>query len=419
MTIAISPLDCFGYRLCPQSPLILYDYEDSSDQLHALPTVAERRMTGASRKVKPNYPIAGSHSVRSEARAKQSLLRDLLSSKVTVGAIVASGRNTFTVCLDEKLLGLVGYQGDDPSTYFARAREIKVFDLRFRSPDMWTFLQEAYEKREPVIGRIVRKKGDAYAVEVLGLTAMLPYSEIDISLTKSVETLSKKTQPFLILSLSKRLETIVVSRKAVLLDSGIGIRQLAIGETFRARIATATDESVALRIKTRPPVDILTDRRRANLPIPAKLGHETPARKATKKNDGVDCLQLLLKSETASYGISPWAPHKLLVEYAARLSVSLQGNVISADGLADAATKVYRQHKLANQPGLGICVMLLVEIIVGGKSDLCALSRLQAEISQAFSDVDDEESAEMYKISAFELGIKCGRPWIAQQILKI
>ncbi len=81
---------------------------------------------------------------------------------------------------------------------------------------VWDRVKEAAEKGEVVEGRLVRKIKGGAVVDLFGVEAFLPGSQIALRPPQPVESLMDQTLQFKIIKLNKRRRNIVVSRRLVL-----------------------------------------------------------------------------------------------------------------------------------------------------------------------------------------------------------
>ncbi|MCG8455397.1 MAG: S1 RNA-binding domain-containing protein, partial [Holophagales bacterium] len=80
---------------------------------------------------------------------------------------------------------------------------------------VWQEIEQAYKDSEIITGRVVDRIKGGLTVDV-GLRAFLPGSLVDIRPVKNLETLKGEELQFKVISLDRRRNNIVLSRKAVL-----------------------------------------------------------------------------------------------------------------------------------------------------------------------------------------------------------
>ncbi|WPX96420.1 30S ribosomal protein S1 [Candidatus Bandiella euplotis] len=85
---------------------------------------------------------------------------------------------------------------------------------------VWNKLEEIYAKGDNVNGKIIGKvsKG-GFAVEIEGILAFLPGSQLDIRSVKDISVLIDIEQPFKVLKIDREQGNVVVSRRAILEES--------------------------------------------------------------------------------------------------------------------------------------------------------------------------------------------------------
>ncbi|MYB07169.1 MAG: 30S ribosomal protein S1 [Gemmatimonadetes bacterium] len=81
---------------------------------------------------------------------------------------------------------------------------------------VWELIKEAYEKDEPVKGLLTRKIKGGVTVDIMGVDAFLPGSQIALRRVPNIEELIGERYDFKIIKLNKRRRNIVVSRRVIL-----------------------------------------------------------------------------------------------------------------------------------------------------------------------------------------------------------
>jgi len=115
-----------------------------------------------------------------------------------------------------------------------------------RREESWIKLQKVYEAKEPVPGAIVGRVKGGFTVDLGGVNAFLPGSQVDIRPIRDVGPLMNQEQPFMILKMDRPRGNIVVSRRAILEESRAEQRaelvgQLAEGEAREGVVKNITD----------------------------------------------------------------------------------------------------------------------------------------------------------------------------------
>ena len=81
---------------------------------------------------------------------------------------------------------------------------------------VWEKIKEAYEADQPVKGTLVHKIKGGVTVDLMGVDAFLPGSQIALRRVPNIEDLIGETYKFKIIKLNKRRRNIVVSRRVIL-----------------------------------------------------------------------------------------------------------------------------------------------------------------------------------------------------------
>ena len=85
-----------------------------------------------------------------------------------------------------------------------------------RREEAWVRLEDMHQKEEPVTGIIVGRVKGGFTVDLGGVNAFLPGSQVDIRPVRDVTPLMGEKQPFAILKMDRPRGNVVVSRRAIL-----------------------------------------------------------------------------------------------------------------------------------------------------------------------------------------------------------
>jgi small subunit ribosomal protein S1 len=112
--------------------------------------------------------------------------------------------------------------------------------------EAWTRLERVHDKKETVKGAIVGRVKGGFTVDLGGVNAFLPGSQVDIRPIRDIGPLMGMTQPFAILKMDRPRGNIVVSRRAVLEESRAEQRaeivgNMAEGERRKGVVKNITD----------------------------------------------------------------------------------------------------------------------------------------------------------------------------------
>ena len=110
----------------------------------------------------------------------------------------------------------------------------------------WAKLEKLYGKEQNVDGVIFGKVKGGFTVDLEGVVAFLPGSQVDIRPVKDISPLMGITQPFQILKMDRKQGNIVVSRRAILEESRAEARnellsQISEGMVLEGVVKNITD----------------------------------------------------------------------------------------------------------------------------------------------------------------------------------
>src|SRR5579884_2181997 len=176
-----------------------------------------------------------------EEIAKMTELYEGTLSNIEEGEIVKSKVLRVT---DTAVILDVGFksEGAVPIDEFKDPRSKKKADFM----RVWERIREAYEKDEPVTGTLVKKIKGGVVVDLMGVDAFLPGSQIALRRVPNVDELLGQTFEFKIIKLNKRRRNIVVSRR-VLLEAerktkrDVLMKELQVGQVRKGVVKNITD----------------------------------------------------------------------------------------------------------------------------------------------------------------------------------
>src|SRR5215475_2999795 len=111
---------------------------------------------------------------------------------------------------------------------------------------VWERIREAFEKDEPVTGSLVKKIKGGVVVDLMGVDAFLPGSQIALRRVPNIDELLGQSFEFKIIKLNKRRRNIVVSRR-VLLEAerrtkrDVLMKELQVGQVRKGVVKNITD----------------------------------------------------------------------------------------------------------------------------------------------------------------------------------
>src|SRR3954462_14076565 len=111
---------------------------------------------------------------------------------------------------------------------------------------VWERIREAHEKDESVTGTLVKKIKGGVVVNLMGVDAFLPGSQIALRRVPHIDELLGQTYEFKIIKLNKRRRNIVVSRRVILENERAHkrehlMKELAVGQVRKGVVKNITD----------------------------------------------------------------------------------------------------------------------------------------------------------------------------------
>src|SRR3990172_7182805 len=111
---------------------------------------------------------------------------------------------------------------------------------------VWERIRQAYESDEPVDGTLVKKIKGGVVVDLMGVDAFLPGSQIALRRVPNIDELLRQTYEFKIIKLNKRRRNIVVSRRVILETERAHkrehlMKELSVGQVRKGIVKNITD----------------------------------------------------------------------------------------------------------------------------------------------------------------------------------
>ena len=111
---------------------------------------------------------------------------------------------------------------------------------------VWEKIKQSYESNEKVPGVLVRKIKGGVTVDLMGVDAFLPGSQIALRRVPNIEDLIGQTFDFKIIKLNKRRRNIVVSRRVILEEERETkreqlVKELLVGQVRKGVVKNVTD----------------------------------------------------------------------------------------------------------------------------------------------------------------------------------
>ena len=159
--------------------------------------------------------------------------------QIVKGSVVSIGPSEVMVDIGFKSEGAVLIKEFSDPTAIEIGQEIEVFLENVEDQDgqvvlskqkadfmrVWDSIKEAHDTGNTVEGRLMRRIKGGIVVDLFGVEAFLPGSQIDIRQVKNFDQFIGQEFPFKIIKLNKARRNIVVSRRAVLEEERSRMRE--------------------------------------------------------------------------------------------------------------------------------------------------------------------------------------------------
>ena len=111
---------------------------------------------------------------------------------------------------------------------------------------VWEEIREAFEQERPLHGTLTRKIKGGVTVDLMGVEAFLPGSQIALRRVQNIEDLVGESYDFKIIKLNRRRRNVVVSRRVLLeaeraKERATLVRELLVGQVREGQVKNITD----------------------------------------------------------------------------------------------------------------------------------------------------------------------------------
>jgi small subunit ribosomal protein S1 len=187
-------------------------------------------------------------------------MKNLEEGEILKGRVLRVNKNEVVVDIGFKSEGIIPLEEFADADSVKVGDEVDVFLEKMENQDglvvlskqradfvkVWDRVREAAEKGEVVEGRLARKIKGGAVVDLFGVDAFLPGSQIALRPPQSIESLMHQILQFKIIKLNKRRRNIVVSRRLVLEEERASakediLRTLEVGQLRAGYVKNITD----------------------------------------------------------------------------------------------------------------------------------------------------------------------------------
>jgi len=187
-------------------------------------------------------------------------IQDIQEGQIVTGHILRVDENVVVLDVGFKSEGAVSLDEFKPTDSLEVGAEVDVFLENLEDQDgrvvlskkkadffkVWDKIRQAYDNGTIVQGRLARKIKGGVIVDLFGVDAFLPGSQIALRRVPDIDALIGQTMEFKIIKLNKRRRNIVVSRRMIL-EQIRGqkreklLEEIAVGQVRRGVVKNITD----------------------------------------------------------------------------------------------------------------------------------------------------------------------------------
>jgi small subunit ribosomal protein S1 len=142
---------------------------------------------------------------------------------------------------------------DQIDVYIEQIRDsegtVKLSKERASKIQIWEVLENAVQSGTHVEGKIIEKIKGGLNVDIRGITAFLPGSQIDIKIVRDMDGLIGKKMPFKVLKINNKRSNVIVSRRAIIEEERVKqksqtIKKIKQGALIEGIVKNITDYGV-------------------------------------------------------------------------------------------------------------------------------------------------------------------------------
>jgi len=109
---------------------------------------------------------------------------------------------------------------------------------------VWDKIYDVFEKQETVDGRLVRRIKGGVVVDLFGVDAFLPGSQIDLRQIPDMDAIIGQTFTFRVIKVNKTRRNIVVSRRVILEEDRSALREKILAELDKGQVREGTVKNI-------------------------------------------------------------------------------------------------------------------------------------------------------------------------------
>jgi len=180
----------------------------------------------------------------------EETLKEINEGEIVTGRILSISNKEITVDIGFKSEGTIPASEFDSLENLRVGDEIEVFLDSVEDKDgqlvlskkkadftrVWEKLMEKYEKSEVIEGRCLRRIKGGIVVDLMGIDAFLPGSQIDVRPIRDFDAFIGQTLPFKIVKVNNLRKNIVVSRRALIEGNQAEQREKVLKDIQKGRV---------------------------------------------------------------------------------------------------------------------------------------------------------------------------------------
>ncbi|NNE06951.1 MAG: 30S ribosomal protein S1 [Gemmatimonadetes bacterium] len=177
-------------------------------------------------------------------------MKEIAEGQIVSGTVLRVGENEVMVDVGFKSEGVIPIHEFQEPVNIQVGEAIDVYLERLENQDglvvlskqradflkVWGEIKDAYDNGNVVQGRVLRRIKGGLVVDLFGVEAFLPGSQVALRQVPNLDELIEKDFPFKIIKLNKRRRNIVVSRRVVLEEERFTKKEALIKELEKGQI---------------------------------------------------------------------------------------------------------------------------------------------------------------------------------------
>ncbi len=188
----------------------------------------------------------------------EDTLKEINEGEIVKGKILSINDKEVTIDIGFKSEGIIPISEFDSIEDLKVGDEIEVFldavedkdgqlILSKRKADftrVWEKIIEKYEKSEVIEGRCVRRIKGGIVVDLMGIDAFLPGSQIDVKPIRDFDALIGQVMPFRVVKINNLRKNIVVSRRALIEGNQAEQKERILKEIQKGKVLEGTVKNI-------------------------------------------------------------------------------------------------------------------------------------------------------------------------------